>query len=393
MNKREEISKPESVGFDSGKLALIEKRVNADIAAEKYDGARILGARQGQVVLDLTLGYAERAAKRKLEADAEFSIMSISKVMTAVTLLQCVERGELSLQAPVASIIPEFAQRGKSLVTIYQILTHTAGMGMAYAPLPVERLGNLEECVAAICGLPLESTPGEVVSYSASMGFTILAEVVRRLDAKKRPFRAILKEELFQPLGMHDTSMGLTPEIAKRRVPVVVRDKDTPELNPAALLLRDKTVTETSELPSGGATFSTGADVLRFAEALRLGGALEGNRVLSPAMVHMMTRNQTGLRPNTMMNSSRALHGMAPFPAFLGLGCFLRGEGVFPGHIATLASNEAFGGWGLGSMCFWVDPKHDVSFVALTSGLMERIRNLVRFQALGDMFLASLVEP
>ena len=385
--------KPEEAGFDSKKIALIERRVNADIQAEKYDGARILGARKGQVVLDLTLGYAERAANRKLEADAEFSIMSISKVMTAVTLLQCVERGELSLQAPVASIIPEFAQRGKSLVTIYQILTHTAGMGMAYAPLPVERLGNLDECVAAICGLPLESTPGEVVSYSASMGFTILAEVVRRLDAKKRTFRAILKEELFQPLAMHDTSMGLTPKIAKRRVPVVVRDKDTPELNPAALLLRDKTVTETSELPSGGATFSTGADVLRFAEALRLGGALDGRRVLSPAMVHMMTRNQTGLRPNTMMNSSRALHGMAPFPAFLGLGCFLRGEGVFPGHIATLASNEAFGGWGLGSMCFWVDPKHDVSFVALTSGLMERIRNLVRFQALGDMFLASLVEP
>ena len=380
------------MGFDSKKLALIEQRVSADIAAEKYDGARILGARRGKVVLDLTLGYADRAANRKLEADAEFSIMSISKVMTAVTLLQCVERGELSLQAPVASIIPEFAQRGKGLVTIYQILTHTAGMGMAYAPLPVERLGNLEECVAAICGLPLESTPGEVVSYSASMGFTILAEVVRRLDAKKRAFRTLLKEDLFDPLGMFDTSMGLTPSIAKRRVPVVVRDKDTPELSLPALYLRDKTVTETSELPSGGATFSTGSDVLRFAEALRQGGALNGMRVLSPAMVHMMTRNQTGLRPNTMMNSSRALHGMAPFPAFLGLGCFLRGEGVFPGHIATLASNEAFGGWGLGSMCFWVDPRHDVSFVALTAGLMERIRNLVRFQGIGDMFLASLVE-
>ena len=381
------------MGFDSKKLALIEGRISADIAAEKYDGARIIGARKGEVVLDLMLGYADRAAKRKLEANAQFSIMSIQKVMTAVTLLQCVERGDLSLLTPVSAIIPEFAQRGKSLVTINQILTHTAGMGMAYAPLPVERLGNLDECVKAICGLPLEYAPGEVVSYSASMGFTILAEVVRRLDAKQRPFRTILKEDLYDPLGMTDTSMGLTASIERRRIPVVVRDKDTPELNPAALLLRDKTVTETSELPSGGASFSTGSDILRFAEALRLGGALEGKRVLSPAMVRMMTRNQTGLRPNTMMNSSRALHGMAPFPAFLGLGCFLRGEGIFPGHIATLASNEAFGGWGLGSMCFWVDPRHDVSFVALTAGLMERIRNLIRFQGLGDMFLSSLVEP
>lgn len=382
----------EDMGFDTRALGRIEKRVLADIDAGKYDGARIMAAKRGTLVLDLTLGHADLAAHRKLEPDAQFSIMSIAKVMTAVTLLQCVERGEVSLLTPVAAIIPEFAARGKSLVTIAQILTHTAGMGMGYAPLPTERLGNLEECVAAICALPLESTPGELVSYSASMGFTILAEIVRRLDARQRPFRRILTEELYEPLGMHDTSMGLTQRMAKRRVPVVVRDKDTPELNPAVLAVRDASVNENTELPSGGGTFSTASDILRFAEALRLGGALEGRRVLSPAMVHLMTRNHTGLKPNSMMNSSRALHGMAAFPAYLGLGVFLRGEGIFPGHIATLASPESFGGWGLGSMAFWVDPQREVSFVALTAGLMERIRNLLRFQCLGDMFLSSLVE-
>ena len=51
-------------------------------------------------------------------------------------------------------------------------------MGMGTAPLPVEKLGNLQECAKAICALPLESTPGERVSYSASMGFTILGDGV-----------------------------------------------------------------------------------------------------------------------------------------------------------------------------------------------------------------------
>lgn len=390
-NKDQKTS-PEAMGFDPNSLERVAQRVTGDVQANKYDGARIVVARRGITVLDLTLGYADRAANRMLESDAIFSVMSISKVMTAMALLRCVERGEVSLLTPVSHIIPEFAKRGKERVTIGHILTHTAGMGMAQAPLPVEDLGVLEKSVATICDMPLESAPGEIVSYSAMMGYTILAEVIRRLDTKKRAFRQIMGDDILQPLGMKDTTFGMRQDLASRRVPVVVRDNDAPELNLKFLAARDKGVIESTELASGGATFSTALDILRLGEALRLGGALDGNRVLSPAMVKAMTQNQTGLMPNSMMNSSRALHGMAPFPAYLGLGVFLRGEGIFPSHIATLASPGTFGGWGLGSMGFWVDPERELTFVALTSGVMERIRNLLRFQALGDMVIASLVD-
>ncbi|HVZ45480.1 MAG TPA: serine hydrolase domain-containing protein [Ramlibacter sp.] len=380
------------LGFDPQSLARVAGKVSADIAASKYDGARIMVARRGQTVLDLTLGYAQRDADRMLKPDSAFSIMSISKVMTAVALLRCVERGQVSLITPVSHIIPEFAKRGKERVTVGQILTHTAGLGMAPAPLPVDQLGDLDRAVAAICDLPLESAPGEIVSYSAMTGYTILAGVVKRLDEKQRAFRHIMAQDVFEPLQMRDTSFGLAPHLASRRVPVIVRDPDAPELNKAFLAARDNGATESTELASGGATFSTAQDLVRFAEMLRLGGALDGKRILSPAMVRAMVRNQTGDRPNSMFNSSRALHGMAPFPAYLGLGTFLRGEGIFPSHIAMLASPSSFGGWGLGSMGFWVDPERELTFVALTSGVMERIRNLLRFQALGDMVLASIVE-
>ncbi len=383
---------PAELRFDPALLGRVNERIAADVEAERYDGARLMVAHRGKTVLDHTLGFAERAAGKPMRQDSVFSIMSITKVMTAVALLQKIERGQISLLTPVAEVIPEFAQRGKALVTVGQILTHTAGMGMAPAPLPVEKLGNLQECAAAICGLPLESTPGEIVSYSASMGYTILGEIVRRLDGGKRAYREILAQEIFQPLGMNDTSMGISPRLAERRVPVVVRDQDSPELNPKFQAARDAACTETTELPSGGSTFSTAQDILRFAEALRRGGALDGKRILSPATVRLMRQNHTGDKPNGMMNSSRALHGMAPFPAFLGLGLFLRGSGIFPSHMPTLASPSTFGGWGLGSMAFWADPEREVSFVMLTSGIMERIRNLLRFQRVGDMVLASLVE-
>ena len=381
-----------AMSFDLKKLEKVEQRVKLDIEQSKYDGARIMVAHRGETVFDLTVGYAERDAKRLMSSDAVFSVMSISKVMTAIALLQCVERGDLSLLSPVAYIIPEFAKRGKDKVTVGQVLTHTAGLGMAPVALPVDEIGILAKSVAAICELPLESTPGELVSYSAMTGFMILAEIVRRLDAKKRDFRKIMADDVLEPLGMLDASFGLPDRLKKRRVPVIVRDDDAPELNRKFLAARDQAVTPETELASGGATFATAGDILKLGEALRLGGALNGNRVLSPAMVKLMTTNQTGLKPNGMMNSSRALHGMSPFPAFLGLGVFLRGEGLFPSHIASLASPGTFGGWGLGSMGFWVDPEREVTFVALTSGVMERIRNLIRFQVIGDMVLSSLVE-
>ena len=380
------------MGFDGEALARLAAHVARDVEAMKYDGARIMAARRGVTVLDLTIGYAHRDSGRKLVPDAVFSIMSISKVMTAVALMRCVERGQISLLTPVAAIIPEFGKRGKERVTVGQILTHTAGMGMAQAPLPVDQLGILEKSVAAICELPLESTPGELVSYSAMMGYTILGEVVRRLDAKGRPLRKILEEDIFAPLGMTDAVWGRRESQQARRVPVVVRDPDAPELNRKFLADRDNGVTESTELPSGGATFATAQDILRFGEMLRRGGELDGARILAPATLQLMTRNHTGDKPNSMMNSSRALHGMAPFPAYLGLGLFLRGEGIFPSHMATLCSPSTYGGWGLGSMGFWVDPEREVVFVTLTAGIIERIRNLLRFQAIGDMFLASLVK-
>lgn len=386
------VVRPEEAGFDSRRLKRVGERIAADIGAERYDGARLMVARRGVPVLDLTIGFAERATSRPMAQDALFSIMSISKVMTAVALLQKVERGDVSLLSPVASIIPEFAQRGKERITVYQLLTHTAGMSMGPAPLPVEKLGDLQECARVICGLAPESTPGETVAYSASQGFTILGEIIRRVDGGKRRYGEILQQDVFDPLGMKDTHVGFPKRLAPRRVPVVVRDLDSPELNPKFQADRDASVTETTELPSGGATFSTAEDILRFAEALRLGGALDGGRVLSPAMVHAMRQNHTGDRPNGMFNTSRALHGMPAWPAYLGLGLFLRGTGNFPSHIASLASPGTFGGWGLGSMGFWVDPERKVSFVMLTAGIMERIRNLLRFQRIGDMVLSSLVE-
>jgi CubicO group peptidase (beta-lactamase class C family) len=159
MKKNNVLVDPSTLGFNRDSLNRVQIRVEGDIANKKYDGARIMVARKGQLVLDLTLGYAERETQRPMQEDAIFSIMSVSKALTATALLRCVQRGDVSLLTKVAEIIPEFAKRGKEGVTVGHIITHTAGLGMAPAPIPIPDLGVLEKSVAAICDLPLETPP------------------------------------------------------------------------------------------------------------------------------------------------------------------------------------------------------------------------------------------
>jgi CubicO group peptidase (beta-lactamase class C family) len=309
--------------------------------------------------------------------------------MTTIGIMRLVERGQLALTTRVASIIPEFAQRGKAQITIAQLLTHTAGLGSAPVPLPANKLGDLAAAAAAVCTLTPETVPGEKVSYSGTTAFTILGEIISRLDEKGRRYGDILAEDIFQPLGMGDTAVGLPDRFHPRRVPVVVRATNAPELNAAALEARERATDAKTEMPSGG-VYSTAQDMLRFAEALRCQGTLDGATILSPASLALMRKNHTGSKPNSLLAVARTIHGFDEFPAFLGLGLFLRGEGIFPMLFGSLASPGTFGGFGLGSTTLWIDPERDVTFVALTSGLMERIDSILRFQTLSDIVLGGL---
>jgi CubicO group peptidase (beta-lactamase class C family) len=132
--------------------------------------------------------------------------------------------------------------------------------------------------------------------------------------------------------------------------------------------------------------------LFRFAEMLRRGGELDGARILSPAMIELVQINQTGDLPNSLMDYTYAFRGWEPFPAYLGLGFFLRGEGIHPTPFGALASPETFGGLGAGSTCFWIDPIRDLSYAFLSSGLMEDSYSIERHQKLADLVFAALTD-
>ena len=381
------------LGFDRDRLARVRAAIVADIDAGRCHGVSMIVARRGHVVLDITAGYADRAAGRSLAPDAVFATMSVAKQFTNVLALSLVERGLLRLHAPIAELIPEFGTLGKEKVNLFHLMTHTSGVLSAIPPVPPNVLMNIERLVEFACGLPLESQPGERVNYSILLGHSIIAALCLRADGRGRSYTQMLREEVFEPLGMHDTSLGPRDDLLKRLCPVKVSYKDIPALLPAAAVEGIGTLLATPgcEIPGGGC-MTTVQDVHRFAEMLRRGGELDGARVLSPAMLDFCTRNHTGEQRNILFDMWTGTRHWLSYPANIGVGFFMRGEGNLPGLFSVMNSPRSFGGFGAGSTGFTVDPERDLSLAFLSTGLMEDSYHFERIGVMASLVLAAMTD-
>ncbi len=387
-----EIKKASEQGLDPERLNGLAKAIEQDTAKGLYDGAVFLVARGGEVVMHGAIGQTDLENERIASRDDVFFVMSITKQLTTATVLMRIDRGELNMMTPVAEIIPEFGIKGKQNITVKHLLTHTSGISPEMPPgLPLEQIGDLQAYVAAACEQRLMILPGKGVSYNPFTAHALLAEMVRRLDGGNRPFRRIVTEDVLEPLGMKDSSMGLRPDLAERRVPVVFRDKTPGLFDPALLEATNILFDEETELPAGG-VFSTVYDIYRFAEMFRREGELDGVRLLSPAIVQLAVTNHTGVHPNDLFDYAREMYGWPEWPAYLGLSVRLRGGGVVPTPRGTNTSPRTFAGLGAGSTVFWVDQERDLTFVCFTAGLLEEGASMLRFQRLSDLVVSAVVD-
>ena len=382
---------PADAGLDADRLDRLKEVIAADISADRYHGAVTLVARGGKIAFHEALGFTDKANQRAAATDDVFLIFSVVKVMVGILALAQVDKGMISLDTPVAEIIPEFGCKGKHRVTLFNLLTQTAGLPVDPPMLSLESFGDLQTYVAAVCNMVLQGRPGSKVCYSPLNTHAVIGEIIRRVDGGTRPLRRILDEDLLQPLGMEDTSLGLRPRLAARRVPVAHADTTPGLFEPLMLEAMNDLLLEETEIPGGGA-LSTATDIFRLAEMLRCRGELNGRRILSQAMVRLATTNQTGRMKNEIFDYAREMHDWPDFPAYLGLSFFLRGEGLFPTPFGLQTSPGTFAGLGAGSMVFWVDPERDLTFVCLTAGLIEEGKSFLRFQKLSDLAVSAVMD-
>ncbi len=376
--------------IDDSRLHLLPAAIQRDVDAEHIDGAVVLVAHRGEIVLHEAIGYSDRSAGLPLQTDAVFWTASLVKHLTNTMLLRYVDRGDIAVTTQIREVIPEYATKGKDSTTVADLLLQRAGL--PFAPnLPPEVLGNIQSLTAAVCGMLPEREPGTSISYAATVAQSVMAEMVVRLDGRGRDYREILSEQLLDPLEMVDTSLTPRESLAARRVPVVVRDRRPGLLDAEILELLGNSTDEDFVVPAG-AGLTTSSDYFRFTELFRREGQLDGVRLLSPALARYSIRSETGDEPNTMWSYAQKSRQWRPFPANLSLGFYVRGSGIFPHAFGQLASPTTYGGIGAGSNAFWVDPVRDLTYIFLSTGLLEETRSWERHQRYSDLAHSALID-
>ena len=234
---------------------------------------------------------------------------------------------------------------------------------------------------------------GERVNYSILLGHSIIAALCLRVDGRGRSYTQMLREDVFEPLGMRDTSLGGREDLLPRLCPVKVSYEDIPALLPPEAVegIGQLLSMPGAELPGGGC-ITTVNDVHRFAEMLRRGGEIDGNRILSPGMIDFCTRNHTGGLRNVLFDMWMGTRNWLAYPANIGCGFFMRGEGNLPGLFSPMNSPRTYGGFGAGSTGFTVDPERDLTLAFLSTGLMEDSYHFERIGAMATLVLAALVD-
>jgi CubicO group peptidase (beta-lactamase class C family) len=383
----------ERVGLDPGALRRLSSRIEQDVNDGRYLGASILLARSGVVGYRDTIGQV--APGRAAAADDVYLLMSLSKAFTAVLVLRAIDHGRFTLDTRISEILPAFGAGGKQRVTVRHLLTHTAGTYAGFPPPPpltmAKDVGDLAANVRLISLLPAANTPGERVVYNPFASYAVLGQVLVDTDPDGRSFGTIARQDLFEPLGMTDTSYGLAVN-APRRVPVSVPATDGAVVSGAMMEILNQAFTEESEHPAGGA-FGTVEDVYRFAEALRRCGDTGEYRVISQSLFHYACRNHTGDRSNGFWDFDRQARDLPDFPAnFSLLGGYVRGDGHYLSALGHTASPRAFGAVGGGSTLWMVDPDRDLTFVFLSARFLEGLDHFKRLQQLSDLALAAAVD-
>lgn len=323
-------------------------------------GAQLCISRQGEVIEQLAIGDA--APGRPIADDSIALWMSSGKPVTALAIMQLVERGELDLDDAVARYLPLFASHGKSYITLRHLLTHTAGIRTARFKFPQD---DWDTIIAAICDTQPEWEAGEEGGYHTQTTWFLLGELVHLADG--RTIDHYVREEIFLPLGMNDSWLGMPTETyrAYERAGRLLSMPNTAagEPKPAPMTGPDWS---TRPRP-GGNCMGPIRELVTFYEMLLQGGQHNGARILQPDTVEQMThRQRADLHDHTFKQT-----------VDWGLGLAINSSHHAPNNAwhripygyGPHASSNTFGHGGAQSSIGFADPKHRLAVGIVFNGM------------------------
>jgi CubicO group peptidase (beta-lactamase class C family) len=331
------------------------------VARNEIAGAVTAVVTKDKVLHFESTGLADVAAQRPMTSDALFWIASMTKPVTGTAILMLQDEGKLHASDPVAKFIPEFANlktpSGKPAnLTITQILTHTSGLGEAAGPA-VKDARTLADLVPIWLAAPMQYEPGAMWKYTQS-GINAAARIVEVVSGVS--FDAFLRQRLFDPLGMKDTTFYLTDAQRARLVTGYAKNKDTGALEPVPPRA-DYDGTRSRPPQGNGGLYSTPRDYARFCQMLLAGGTVDGRRYLSAEAMKFLATPQTGELPTGFFQNDTYGNRGANYGWGLGTSILRTPHD----GVAAMLSPGSFGHGGAWGTQAWIDPEKGVAYLLM----------------------------
>jgi CubicO group peptidase (beta-lactamase class C family) len=260
-----------------------------------YAGAVTLLAHDGNVVTrnatGMALKYADGSGTElpadqqiPMRSDTIFDLASVSKLFTSIVVLQQVEAGKISLDAPIATYVPEFAENGKESITVRQALTHTTGLP-AWLPLWSAQPDPASRLHMALTAKPT-SVPGTKYLYS-DLNLISLGEVASRVSGKS--LDKLVADGITKPLQMRDT--GYNPDPKKKPRIAATEYQTAPPRGMVRGSVHDENAWSLGGVAGHAGVFSTADDLAVLAQTFLNGGSYRGARILKESSVTAMITN------------------------------------------------------------------------------------------------------
>lgn len=371
------VGKPEELGFSPERLQRLTTFFQAYASDKKMSGSVVLVARHGKVAYFNAFGKRDIEANAPMQNDAIFRIASQTKALISVGIMILQEEGKLLIADPVGKYIPEFMEttvaepregggydiiKAKRQITLRDLLTHTAGIGYGYGLAAdkwkeagiqgwyfADRDEPVGATIARMAKLPMDEQPGEKFVYGYNTD--ILGVVIEKVSGKS--LEEFITARILTPLGMKDTHFYLPQNKVNRLAAVYSAYADKPlerSPDPGGMVGQGAYVNGPRKSFSGGAgLLSTAADYARFLQMMLNKGTLNGNRILAPSTVDLMTVSHLG----------EIKYSWGSGIGF-GLGfsvCEDLGDRGVPGSVGEYGWGGAYGS------SYWVDPKEDLVVV------------------------------
>ena len=368
---------PAAAGFSTEGLDRLDRFIAREIAARRVPGAVVAIAREGKLVHYKAYGVQDPAANTPMPLDAVFGLASMTKIMASVAALTLNEQGRLPLKSRLAEYFPAFGAMKVGVpqgdgtlrlvdqarpIFIQDLMRHTSGLTYGgRGDHPIAKLypggtqppseGDIHAFVERITKLPLAHQPGTAFEYGFSTD--VLGAVIEKVSGQR--LGEYLQAHVWKPLGMVDTTFTLSDRVRPRLARAFANNPldGKPQSIP--------TIERQMRFDCGGAcAMGTVGDYLRFGQMLMNGGALDGQRILSPKTVEHMTSNHLGPEIRNAVGIVEPHREGFGF----GLGVAVRttaGLSAVPGNAGEYSWNGAYG------TQFFADPKEKLVVVVGTA--------------------------